>query len=82
MLHTKFHENRHADSGEEDFIVLFTIYGHGGHLGHVTRFSQSNFHSPYTWMLYLKFHFDWPSSFREEDFSKMCMDDRLAKVKR
>ena len=38
MLHTKFHENWPAGS-EEDFRVFFTIYGHGGHLGHVTRIS-------------------------------------------
>ena len=36
MLHTKFHENRPAGSGEEDFRVVFTIYGRSGHLGHVT----------------------------------------------
>ena len=36
MLHTKFHGNRPAGSGEEDFLRVFTIYGHGGHLGHVT----------------------------------------------
>ena len=82
MLHTKFHENRPAGSGEEDFWVVFTIYGRGGHLGHVTWISQSNFHLPYPWMLHIKFHFDWPSSFREEDLWKVCMDDRLAKVKR
>ena len=36
MLHTKFRKNRLADSGEEDFLVVFTIYERGGHLGHVT----------------------------------------------
>ena len=36
MLHTKFHENWPAAAGEEDFLVVFTIYGRGGHLGHVT----------------------------------------------
>ena len=36
MLHTKFRENRPTGSGEEDFRRVFTIYGHGGHLGHVT----------------------------------------------
>ena len=36
MLHTKFRGNRPAGSGEEDFYRVFTIYGHGGHLGHVT----------------------------------------------
>ena len=40
MLHTKFRGNRLAGSGEEDFWgVFFTIYGHGGHLGHVTQIS-------------------------------------------
>ena len=46
MLHTKFHENRPAGSGEEDFLVVFTIYGRGGHLGHVTWISRSTFVSP------------------------------------
>ena len=36
MLHTKFRGNRPAGSGEEDFLRVFTIYGRGGHLGHVT----------------------------------------------
>ena len=36
MLHTKFHENRPTGSGEEDFRVVFIIYGRGGHLVHVT----------------------------------------------
>ena len=65
-MHMKFHENRPAGFGE-DFGVAFTIYGRGGHLGHVTRISRSNFRLPYSWMLHIKFHFHWPSSFREED---------------
>ena len=36
MLHTKFRENQPASSGEDDFLRVFTIYGRGGHLGHVT----------------------------------------------
>ena len=36
MLHTKFRENWPAGSGEKDFRRVFTIYGRGGHLGHVT----------------------------------------------
>ena len=67
MLQTKFHENRPAGSGEEDFLVVFTIYGRGGHFSHVTWISRLNFRLPYPWMLHKKFHFDWPSSFREED---------------
>ena len=67
MLHTKFHENQPTGSGEEDFLVVFTIYGRGGHLGHVTWILQPNFRLPYPWMLHIKFHFDWPSIFREKD---------------
>ena len=67
MLHTKFLENRPACSGEEDFSLVFTIYGHGGHFGHMTHISRSNFRFPYPWVLHIKFHFDWPSGFREED---------------
>ena len=46
MLHTNFRENRTAGSGEEAFLVVFTIYGRGGHLGHVTRIALLNFRSP------------------------------------
>ena len=67
MLHTKFRENRPASSGEEDFLVAFTLYGCGSHLGHVTWILQPNFRSPYPWLLHIKFHFDLPSGFREED---------------
>ena len=42
MLHTKFRGNR-PGSGE-DIKRVFTIYGHGGHLGHVTRIMSSDFH--------------------------------------
>ena len=35
MLHTKFYGNQPAGSGE-DYYRVFTIYGHGGHLVHVT----------------------------------------------
>ena len=43
MLHTKFRRNRPAGSGE-DFKRGFTIYGRGGHLGHVTSIMTSDFH--------------------------------------
>ena len=36
MLHTKFLGHRLFGSGEEDFFKVLTIYGRGGHLGHVT----------------------------------------------
>ena len=44
MLHTKFRGNQPAGSGEEDFLRGVTIYGRGGHLGHVTSIMSSNFH--------------------------------------
>ena len=36
MIHAKFQNHRTSGSVEEDFFKVFTIYGHGGHLGHVT----------------------------------------------
>ena len=37
MLHTKFQGHQPLDSREDVFKLKdFTIYGHGGHLGHVT----------------------------------------------
>ena len=39
MLHTKFRGNRPIGSGEE-FGRVFTIYGRGCHLGHVTSMSS------------------------------------------
>ena len=44
MLHTKFHGNQPAGSREEDFKRVFTIYGHGGHFGHVTSIMSSDLH--------------------------------------
>ena len=42
MLHTKLRGNRPVGSG--DVIRVFTIYGRGGHLGHVTSIMPSDFH--------------------------------------
>ena len=44
MRHTKFHQNRSTGSAEEEFWRVFTIYGHGDHLGHVTSIMLMNFH--------------------------------------
>ena len=67
MLHTKFRDNRSAGSGEEDFLRVFTIYGRGGHLGHVTQMQQTKYRSPYPRRLHIKFGFDRPSGFGEKD---------------
>ena len=62
MLHTKFRENRPAGSGE-DFLRVFTIYGRGGHLGHVTRVMLPNIHFLVPESFHTKFSSEWPSSF-------------------
>ena len=66
MLHTKFLGNRPAGSGGKYFKV-FTIYGRGDHLGHVTWTIYTNFCSPFPRRLHIKFGFDWPSCFGGED---------------
>ena len=63
MLHTKFRGNRPACSGEEDFLRVFTIYGCGGHLGHVTSIMLINFHLLVLESFHTKFGSEWLSSF-------------------
>ena len=57
MLHAKFQDHRTSGSGEEDFSKVFTVYGHGGHLGHVTLTIYINFRSPFPRRLHIKFGF-------------------------
>ena len=54
MLHTKFHANRPP---------VFTIYGHGGHLGHVTSIMFTYFHFRAPESFHTKFGSEWHSSF-------------------
>ena len=63
MLHTKHHGNRSAGSREENFQRVSTIYGHGGHLGHVTSIMSSDFHFLVTESFHKKFDTDPQSSF-------------------
>ena len=65
MLHTKFRENRPAGSGEDDFQRVFTIhvYGHGGHLGHVTSIMLMNIHFLVPESFHTNFGSEWLSSF-------------------
>ena len=67
MQHAKFQDYKTSVSGEEDFLMVFTIYGHGGHLGHVTGSIYINFRSPFPRRLHSIFGFDWPGGFRGED---------------
>ena len=63
MLNTKFCGNRPAGSPEEDFQRIFTIYGHVGHLGHVTSVMLSDFHFLVPESFHTKFGLDRRSSF-------------------
>ena len=63
MLHTKFRGNRLAGSGEEVFLRVFTIYGHDGHLGHVTSIMLSDFHFLVPESFHTKFGSDRQSTF-------------------
>ena len=62
MLHTKVRGNPPASS-REDFWRVFTIYGHGGHLGHVTSIMSSDFHFLVPESFHTKFGSDRHSSF-------------------
>ena len=73
MLHTKFRGNQPAGS-REDFCRVFTINGHGGHLGHLTWTIYINFGSPFPRRLHIKFGFAWPSGFGGEDLCKWWTD--------
>ena len=61
MLHTKLLGKRPAGSGEEDFLRVFTIYGRGGHLGHVISIISSDFHFLVPESFHTNFGSDWHS---------------------
>ena len=63
MLHTKFHGNLPDGSREKDFLRVFTVYGRGGHLGHVTSIMLINFHFLVPVSFHTKFGSEWLSSF-------------------
>ena len=48
VLHAKFqnHTCKSSGSGEEDFLKVFAIYRHVGHLGHVALTIYTNVSSP------------------------------------
>ena len=62
MLHTKFRVNGPSGSGE-DFLRVFTICGHGGHLGHGTSIMSSDFHFLVPESFHKKIGSDWQGSF-------------------
>ena len=63
MLHTKFRGNQPISSGEEELSRVFTIYGCGRHLGHVTSIMSSDFYFLVPESFQTKFGRDRHSSF-------------------
>ena len=55
--------------------MVFTIYGHSGHLGHVTWTIYINLRSHFLRMLHMKFGFDWSGGFRGEDLVELWTTD-------
>ena len=66
MLPAKYQPNPPGGSGEEDFLIVFTIFGHGGHLELRIKTILVTFRSPSAWMLHMKFCYIWLSGFRGE----------------
>ena len=64
------HDYKTISSEGKKIFEGFTIYGRGGHLGHVTWTIYINFRSPFPRRLHIKFDFDLPRGFREEDVWK------------
>ena len=81
MLHTKFQGHPSVNSGEEDFFKVFTIYGHGSHLGHVTLFICIRFHSHSSVSFHEKFGSKWLNSFREKQVKILKSEWPMAKIK-
>ena len=50
---------------EKKSLRVFTIYGRGGHSGHVTQMPRAKFRSPYPRRLHIKFGFDRSSGFED-----------------
>ena len=63
MLQKKFQGHLFIASGEEDFLKVFTIYGHCGHAGHVTQLVCINFHSHSNFSFHMSFGSKSPNCF-------------------
>ena len=82
MLHTKFRGNGFSGSRKKIFLRVFTIYGHGSHLGHVTSIMSINFHFLVPESLHIKWGFDWLSGFWEKEVLSFVCKWPWAKVKK
>ena len=75
MLHTKFRGKVPAGSRVEDFLTVFTIYGRGGHLGHVTSIMSSVFDVLVPESFHTKFVSDQHSSSEKIQFEFLYVND-------
>ena len=66
MIYAKIQPQGVLSSGGGDFLKVFTIYGHGGHLGQWTATILAIFSSPNLSGFHMKFEQNWLSSFRGE----------------
>ena len=57
------------------FFKVFTVYEHGGHIGHVTWTIWINFPSPIPWRRHMKFGVNQPSNFQEKEVWKCWISD-------
>ena len=60
ILPVKNQPNPPGGSGEEDFLMVFTIHGHGGHLEFRIKTILAVFRFPSAWMLHMKFGYFGP----------------------
>ena len=82
MLHTKF-QGHWSDSWfwRRRFFKVFTIYGHGGHLGHVTQLICIYFHSYSPSSFHMNFGSKLPNCFWEKQVWTLKSEWPLTKVK-
>ena len=59
MIHTKSQGHQPSGYRDEDFTMVFTIYGCGGHFGHVTKIFCKNFYKLIIRGLHIKLEFNW-----------------------
>ena len=81
MLNTKFQSHRSIASGEVDFCKVFTLYEHGGHVGHVTQLICINFHSHSPLSFFMSFGSKSPNCLCEKQVLTLKSERPLTKVK-
>ena len=67
---------RHPLFWRRRFLKVFTIYGHGGHLGQWTATILANFRSPNLRRLHIKFEQNWLRGFRGGRLKMLTTDAR------